>query len=130
MLCSVVKHVGSGKALKKWAKTLDCVCCVFPNTSFVLCRFLRSLQQNRAQPRLLYLLIKNLHFEWVDNRSDVVENGGNVIVYVFISFHSRDVLCTLSRLFVRPGFRLFCARLAVHYLAVYSIQKVTLKTTT
>ena len=42
-------------------------------------------------------------------------------MYVLISFHSRDVLCTLSRLFVRPGFRLFCARLAVHYLAVYSV---------
>ena len=48
-------------------------------------------------------------------------NGGNVIIYVLISFHSRDVPCTLSRLFVRPGFCLFCARLAVHYLAVYSI---------
>ena len=48
-------------------------------------------------------------------------NGGNVIVYVLISFHSSDVPCTLSRLFVRPGFRLFCSRLAFHYLAVYSI---------
>ena len=28
-------------------------------------------------------------------------NSGKVIVYVLISFHSRDVLCTLSRLFVR-----------------------------
>ena len=44
-------------------------------------------------------------------------NGGNVIVYFLSSFHSRDVLCTLSRIFVRPGFRLFCAGLAVHYLA-------------
>ena len=42
-------------------------------------------------------------------------------MYVLISFNSREVLCTLSRLFVRPGFRLFCVRLAVHYLAVYSI---------
>ena len=49
------------------------------------------------------------------------QNDGNVIVYVLISFHSRDVLCTLSRLFVRPGFRLFCARLADHYFAVYSV---------
>ena len=48
-------------------------------------------------------------------------NGGSVIVYVLISFHSRDVLCTLSRLFVWPGFRLFCARLVVHYLAVNSV---------
>ena len=29
---------------------------VFPNTSFVLYRFLRALQHNRAQSRLLYLL--------------------------------------------------------------------------
>ena len=48
-------------------------------------------------------------------------NGGNVMVYVLISFHSRDVLCTLSRLFVWLGARLFCARLAVHYLADYSV---------
>ena len=34
---------------------------------------------------------------------------------ILISFHNRDVLCTLSRLLVRPGFRLVCARLAVHY---------------
>ena len=30
---------------------------VFPYTSFVLYRFLRALQQNTAQSRLLYLLI-------------------------------------------------------------------------
>ena len=29
MLCSVVKHLGSGRALKKGGKTLDCVSC-FP----------------------------------------------------------------------------------------------------
>ena len=29
VLCSVVKHLGSGRALKKWRKTLDCVSC-FP----------------------------------------------------------------------------------------------------
>ena len=29
MLCSVVKHFGSGRALKKWGKTLDFVSC-FP----------------------------------------------------------------------------------------------------
>ena len=32
---------------------------VFPYTSFVLYRFLRALQKNRAQSRLLYLLITN-----------------------------------------------------------------------
>ena len=29
VLCPVVKHLGSGRALKKWGKTLDCVSC-FP----------------------------------------------------------------------------------------------------
>ena len=29
VLCSVVKHLESGRALKKWGKTLDCVPC-FP----------------------------------------------------------------------------------------------------
>ena len=29
MLCSVVKHLGSGRALKKWGKALDYVSC-FP----------------------------------------------------------------------------------------------------
>ena len=54
-------------------------------------------------------------------RNYLGRNGGNVIVYVLISFHSRDVFCTLSCLFVPPGFRWFCARLVVHYLAVYSV---------
>ena len=48
-------------------------------------------------------------------------NGGDVIVYVLISFHRKDVLCPPSRLFVLPGFRLFCPLFAVHYLAVHSI---------
>ena len=43
------------------------------------------------------------------------------ILYVLISFHSRDVFFSLSRFFVRPDFPLFCARLAVHCLAVYSV---------
>ena len=42
-------------------------------------------------------------------------------MHVLISFYNRDILCTPKRLFVRPSFRLFSARLAVHYLAVYSI---------
>ena len=37
------------------------------------------------------------------------------------TFHSRDVFCTLSRLFVRLGLRLLCARLPVHYFAVYLV---------
>ena len=44
-----------------------------------------------------------------------------------ISFHSKDVFCALSRLFVRPGFRFFCARLAVHYLAVYLALRSSIK---
>ena len=47
-------------------------------------------------------------------------NDGNAILYVLISFHNRDVFCTLSRHFVRLGFRLFCARFDIHYFAVYS----------
>ena len=50
-------------------------------------------------------------------------NWGNVI-YICFNFisDSRDVLCTLSRHhFVQPEFRLFCARLPVYYLAVYSV---------
>ena len=48
MLCSVVKYLGSGRALKKWEKHYNTA-----YTSFVLFRFLRALQQNRAQSRLL-----------------------------------------------------------------------------
>ena len=53
------------------------------------------------------------------------EMAGNVLKSHFMCFDlqtetflGRDVFCTLSRLFVRPGFRLLCARLAVHYLTV------------
>ena len=45
-------------------------------------------------------------------------------ISVVISFHSRDVFCAFGQLFVRPGFRLFCARLAVHYLAVCLVSRV------
>ena len=37
---------------------------------------------------------------------------GNVIVYVL------NVFCAVSRVFVRAGFPLFCARFAVHYLTI------------
>ena len=53
-------------------------------------------------------------------------NGGNVILNVLISFHSRDVFCTLCCLFVPPDFRWFCVRLVVHYLAVCSVSGVKL----
>ena len=55
--------------------------------------------------------------------------GGNVILYVMVSFHSRDVFCTISRLCVQPGFRLFCACLAVHYFAVYWVLGILIKQT-
>ena len=35
------------------------------------------------------------------------------------TFDSRDVSCTLSRVFFRLGFRLLCVCLAVHYLAIF-----------
>ena len=54
-------------------------------------------------------------------------NGGNAIVCVLISFHSTDVLCTLSRLFVLPGFRLFYVHLTVHFLASYWILGSSIK---
>ena len=55
------------------------------------------------------------------SRSYRRRDGGDAVVYVLILFHSRDVLCTLNRLFGLPGFRLFRARLAVHFLAANSI---------
>jgi len=53
VLCSVVKHSGSGTAIEKWGKTLDYVSC-FP-LHFRFYRFLSALQHNKAQSRLLYL---------------------------------------------------------------------------
>ena len=59
-------------------------------------------------------------------------NGRNAILHVLISFQSKDVFCTRSRLFVRLGFRLFCVLHCI-YLAVYSdlgsLIKQTLATT-
>ena len=73
MLCSVVKHLGSGRALKKWEKH-ETTSRVFPYTSFVLYRFLRALQQNRAQSRLLYLLSIEIIFPLVYyNNSNIKE---------------------------------------------------------
>ena len=40
-------------------------------------------------------------------RNYLGRNGGSVIVYVLISFHSRDVFCTLSCLFVPRVFVCF-----------------------
>ena len=48
----------------------------------------------RGQPKLL-------------SRNYLWRNGENVIVYVLILFHSRDVFCTLSCLFVGTGLTFF-----------------------
>ena len=69
----------------------------------------------RGQPRL--------------SRNCLRRNGGNVIVVVLISFHSRDVFSAFSRTFVRPGFRLLFTRLAVHYLGACSVLRSFLKQT-
>ena len=59
------------------------------------------------------------------SRNYLRRNGGNCEKSFYVLIFKRrfiaDVFCTLNRLFVRPGFRLFCARLAVHYFAVYSV---------
>ena len=44
-------------ALKKWGETRDVVKCF--SLQFFRARLLRALQQNRAQSRLLYLLIQD-----------------------------------------------------------------------
>ena len=53
LLCSVVKHL----------EAIEC----FPFTSFALYRFLRDLQQNRAQLRLLYLVIATANSFLINN---------------------------------------------------------------
>ena len=53
LLCSVVKHLRTGRALKKQGKTLNCVSC-FPLQFVVLYRFVFVLQQKRAQSRLIW----------------------------------------------------------------------------
>ena len=59
VFCSSVKHLES--RIEEVKNTLASL--VSPNTSFVLYRFLRALQQNRAQSRLLYLLSINRGLE-------------------------------------------------------------------
>ena len=56
VLCSVVKHLGSSQSTQEVGRNTR-LRVVFPPT-LLSCssRFLRALQQNRAQSRLLYLL--------------------------------------------------------------------------
>ena len=68
----------------------------------------------------------------MDSRSDFLElpekNGGKVILYVLVSFHTGYVFYTLSRLFCAVGhFVCFSARLAAHYFAVYSVLGSSMK---
>ena len=55
----------------------------------------------------LDIVASSLLVRCVDSRSDFLElpekNGGNVILYVLVSFHIGDVFCTLSRLFEQSG---------------------------
>ena len=69
----------------------------------------------RGQPRL--------------SRNCLRRNGGNVIVAVLISFHSRDVFSAFSRPFVQLGFRFLFTRLAIHYLGAYSVSRSLIKQT-
>ena len=54
MLCSVVKHAGSGRAQKKCRGKHETQASLFPHFLSAL-PLPKSLQQNRAQSRLLYL---------------------------------------------------------------------------
>ena len=50
------------------------------------------------------------------------KNGGNVILYVLVSFHTGDGFLHFQLPFCVVGhFVCFSARLAVHYFAVYSV---------
>ena len=73
VFCSVVKHLGSSKALKKWGKTLNYVSC-FP-LHFLLYRFLHALQQNRAQSRFLYLLIESCSARTTKRRNKAIHRA-------------------------------------------------------
>ena len=53
------------------------------------------------------------------SRNYLRRNSGNVILYVVVSFHTRDVFCTLSRHLYGGVFVCFPASLAVNYFAVY-----------
>ena len=53
-LCTVVKHLGSGMSTQE-VRTKRCGCVFHPTFLSCSSRFLRALQQNRGQSRLLYL---------------------------------------------------------------------------
>jgi len=61
----------------------------------------------------------------VNSQSDFLETTRDEMVGtsfdVLVSFHTRNAFLSFSPLFVRLGFCLFCARLAVRYFAVYPV---------
>ena len=55
VLCTVVKHSVSGLSIQEVGKTMRCSRVFLPTLLSCSSRFLRTLQRNRAQSRLLYL---------------------------------------------------------------------------
>ena len=54
VLCTVVKHLGSGRSTQEVGETKRCGRVFHPTLLSCSNRFLRALQQNRAQSRLLH----------------------------------------------------------------------------
>ena len=68
----------------------------------------------------------------MDSRSDFVATTGDEMagtsLYMFLIRFLAEMLSALSAVFLcGRAFRLFCARLAVHYLAVYSVLRSLIK---
>ena len=55
--------------------------------------------------------------------------GGNIILYVLVSFHTKEVLYTLSCFLYDWAFVCFSDCLAVHYFAIYSVLRRLIKQT-
>ena len=64
MFCSDVKHLGSGDSTQEVERNTRLRLVFLPTLLSCYRRFLGDLQQNRAQSRLLYLLIKILSYGW------------------------------------------------------------------
>ena len=56
VLCSVMKHAGSRQSTQEVGRNMRCYHMFLPTLLPCSSGFLRALQQNRAQSRLLYLL--------------------------------------------------------------------------
>ena len=89
-------------------------CRGFPESSAIMnsvCSSEDATRDMRGQPKRL-------------RRNPLRRNSDITILCTLISSQSRGVFCALSRLFVRPGFLLFCSRLTVHFSAVHSVVTV------